>query len=252
MGGIEPPQSRQARYFPGPEGPGRSTAFASPPRDKTGLRFNLNSGSSLLKWLNSLYRPAWPEGIHRTAVLPLSDQAIGASPSGKAVDFDSTMRRFESSRPSQPVRRLEKMSLVLAERPANGGLLRISHQSLGSNFRHSQREIADSLGRTFEIFPFLGDCDRRLGSIRTAWPGLHCKAPHSPPRSPANCCRGLQPLFVIGSTSIPKPWPMTHHSRLPLVRYRVPKIARHAALSHMSDYDLENQSRRCYFRLCEP
>ena len=25
---------------------------------------------------------------------------VGASPSGKAVDFDSTMRRFESSRPS--------------------------------------------------------------------------------------------------------------------------------------------------------
>jgi hypothetical protein len=28
---------------------------------------------------------------------------IGASPSGKAADFDSAMRRFESSRPSQPV-----------------------------------------------------------------------------------------------------------------------------------------------------
>jgi hypothetical protein len=30
--------------------------------------------------------------------------AIGASPSGKAGDFDSPMRRFESSRPSHPVR----------------------------------------------------------------------------------------------------------------------------------------------------
>jgi len=29
---------------------------------------------------------------------------------------------------------------------------------------------------------------------------------------------------------------------MPLWRYRVPKIARHAALSHMNDYDLENQS----------
>jgi hypothetical protein len=28
-----------------------------------------------------------------------------------------------------------------------------------------------------------------------------------------------------------------------LWRYRVPKIARHAALGHMNDYDLENQSR---------
>jgi hypothetical protein len=30
---------------------------------------------------------------------------------------------------------------------------------------------------------------------------------------------------------------------MPLWRYRVPKIARHAALGHMNDYDLENQSR---------
>jgi hypothetical protein len=30
---------------------------------------------------------------------------------------------------------------------------------------------------------------------------------------------------------------------MPLLRYRVPKTARHAALGHMNDYDLENQSR---------
>jgi hypothetical protein len=36
------------------------------------LRFNLISGSSLLKWLNSLYRPAWPEGIRGKGVLPHS------------------------------------------------------------------------------------------------------------------------------------------------------------------------------------
>jgi hypothetical protein len=29
---------------------------------------------------------------------------------------------------------------------------------------------------------------------------------------------------------------------IPLLRYRVPKIARHAAFGHMRDYDLENQS----------
>src|ERR1700687_1744430 len=28
----------------------------------------------------------------------------------------------------------------------------------------------------------------------------------------------------------------------PLLRYRVPKIVQHAALGHMNDYDLENQS----------
>ncbi len=61
------------------------------------------SGPRLLKWLNSLYRPALPEGIRGRLVPPLSRQLNGASPSGKAVDFDSTMRRFESSRPSQPL-----------------------------------------------------------------------------------------------------------------------------------------------------
>src|SRR4030088_1437832 len=59
--------------------------------------------SSPLKWLNSPYRPALPRGI-RGRPAPLSKKPIGASPSGKAVDFDSTMRRFESSRPSQAVR----------------------------------------------------------------------------------------------------------------------------------------------------
>jgi hypothetical protein len=48
-----------------------------------------------------------PKSVYRPSVRcpgpvpPRSAQAIGASPSGKAVDFDSTMRRFESSRPSQ-------------------------------------------------------------------------------------------------------------------------------------------------------
>src|SRR6202035_5596427 len=68
---------------------------------KPRLRFGANSASGLLKWLNSLYRPALPEGIRGQAGPPLSGQVIGASPSGKAVDFDSTIRRFESSRPSQ-------------------------------------------------------------------------------------------------------------------------------------------------------
>src|ERR1700738_1100571 len=73
----------------------------------SGQRQNPGSGSTgisgprLLKWLNSLYRPALPEGIRGRLVPPLSRPLNGASPSGKAVDFDSTMRRFESSRPSQ-------------------------------------------------------------------------------------------------------------------------------------------------------
>jgi hypothetical protein len=95
------------------------------------------------------------------------------------------MRRFESSRPSQAVRRSEKAPLILAERPANGGLLRISHRSPGSDFGHSQSETANSLWRTFEKFPFLGDCGRRPGSICTDWPSLQCNSPNSPPWRPA-------------------------------------------------------------------
>jgi hypothetical protein len=88
---------------------------------KPRLRFNLISGSSLLKWLNSLYRPAGPEEIRGKGVLQHSGRAIGASPSGKAVDFDSTIRRFESSRPSQAVTQLKIVGRQIQEVPANWG-----------------------------------------------------------------------------------------------------------------------------------
>src|ERR1019366_5236999 len=107
-------------------------------------------------------------------------------------------RRVRSTRRPQPVRRSEKMSLILAEKPANGGLLRIIHQSPGSNFRHSQSEIAHSLRRTFEKLPFLGDCGRRPGSICTPWPSLQCNSPNSPPWPPTNWeCRA----HTAGSSS---------------------------------------------------
>jgi hypothetical protein len=54
--------------------------------------------------------------------------------------------------------------------PANRGLLQIGAPSLSAQFGQSQSEIADSLRRIFEIFPFSGDRDRRLGSIYTANP----------------------------------------------------------------------------------
>jgi len=79
------------------------------------------------------------------------------------------MCKFESSQVSQPVRRLETLPFVPSEMPANGGLLRIGYRSPGSEIGRCGSEIADSLRRIFEIFPFLGDSDRRLGSIGTAW-----------------------------------------------------------------------------------
>ena len=77
----------------------------------------------------------------------------------------SGMREFESSHSSQPVRRSEKMSLILAERPANGVLSRTGGQSLDSEFVQFRSKIADSLRQTFEKLPFLGDCGWRPGSI---------------------------------------------------------------------------------------
>src|ERR1700730_17683129 len=92
-----------------------------------------------------------------------------------------TMRRFESSRPSQAVRRLETLPSVRREMPANGGLLRIGYPAPGSILRIRRSEIADSLRQIFDIFPFSGDRGRRPGSIYTAWPSLQCNSPNSRP-----------------------------------------------------------------------
>jgi hypothetical protein len=89
---------------------------------------------------------------------------------GREVGMQWFIRRFESFRPSQAVPPQRKVSLILAERPANGGLLRVSHRSPGSDFGRFNGGIADSLRQTSGKFPFLGDCRRRQGSIRTTWP----------------------------------------------------------------------------------
>jgi hypothetical protein len=99
----------------------------------------------------------------------------------------SGMREFESSHSSQPVRRPETLPSTMPQRPANGGLLRIGYRSPGSGIGVSGSEIADSLRRIFEIFPFSGDWGRRPGSICTAWPGLECKLANSP---------GLPPVYL--------------------------------------------------------
>ena len=53
-------------------------------------------GRAVADWPASHYGPAVAGGS-------LETNGIGASPSGKAADFDSAMRRFESSRPSQMI-----------------------------------------------------------------------------------------------------------------------------------------------------
>ena len=81
----------------------RISREVSPQYKETGCKANSTAipGSSLLKWLNSLYRPAEPKGNPRGPRSPAFQTAFGASPSGKAVDFDSTIRRFEIL-PPQP------------------------------------------------------------------------------------------------------------------------------------------------------
>jgi hypothetical protein len=116
----------------------------------------------------------------------LGSPEIAKFPVKFPISREFAWRRVRSAlrrQPTSPARR--EMSLSLGERPANGGLLRIGHQSPGSDFGHSRSEIADSLRRTFEKLPFLGDCGRRPGSICIAWPSLQCNSP-SPPWPPAN------------------------------------------------------------------
>src|ERR1700737_1094093 len=76
--------------------------------------------------------------------------------------------------PSQPVRPAKKPPLIVAEMPANGGLLRIGYRSLGSEFGHFRGENAESLRLHAEIFPFSGDYDRRPVSIHTTWRTRQC------------------------------------------------------------------------------
>jgi hypothetical protein len=90
--------------------------------------------------------------------------------SGNSADiskafFEMGISKFESSQVSQAVRRSEKLPLILAERPANGGVLRFNERSPGADFGHFRLGLADSLRRTLEIFPFSGDDGRRPGSI---------------------------------------------------------------------------------------
>ena len=79
------------------------------------------------------------------------------------------MCKFESSQVSQAVLQLEIVGPKVLEKPANGALLQSLAPSLHSQFGQSKSEIVIVSDRLFEIFPFLGDSDRRPGSIRTAW-----------------------------------------------------------------------------------
>src|SRR5882724_6084066 len=128
-------ESRAARpgstAFSAEKEPGCAAIYPILKRYEAGSDSTRISGSSLLKSLNSLYRPAGPEGIRGKASPAAFQTAIGASPSGKAVDFDSTIRRFESSRPSQAFLFLENfLSLMRKARQMRAFLIADSLQRL--------------------------------------------------------------------------------------------------------------------------
>ena len=93
--------------------------------------------------------------------------AVGASPSGKAVDFDSTIRRFESSRPSQAFQRRAGLAKKREIRPEIGAFNALGfvsrlpiRRSSGANCRKSPPTSAN--------IPVL----RRLRP--ETWFDLHC------------------------------------------------------------------------------
>jgi hypothetical protein len=92
----------------------------------------------------------------------------------------------------------------MLEMTANGGLLQIGGRSPDSKFGHFQGEIFDSLRRIFEISPFLGDRDRRPGSICTAWSSLQCNSPilRSALRPPLMNSAQTDGLGIAGSIAV--------------------------------------------------
>jgi hypothetical protein len=80
-------------------------------------------------------------------------------------------RRDQHCVASQAVAQPQIVYSEIREEPAKLGLFQISSPSLHPKFLQSKRENVDSLRLRIEIFPFLGDGGRRLGSIYTAWCG---------------------------------------------------------------------------------
>ena len=95
--------------------------------------------------------------------------SFGASPSGKAVDFDSTIRRFESSRPSQAVHDSENFLLRRQKCPANCGLFKTPTISGVADHRTFCGDIPQSLYAKKKNYRFLETRfgDRRIKPLRS-------------------------------------------------------------------------------------
>src|SRR5271165_980818 len=72
-----------------------------PTRPRLGRRSDIWSGRA--GGVGPVRCDAAEQGFTSRGTRPIHALPDGASPSGKATDFDSVMRRFESSRPSQEI-----------------------------------------------------------------------------------------------------------------------------------------------------
>src|SRR5690349_8271110 len=91
----------------------------------------------------SLYRPAGPETELAGNLARCRLPVIGASPSGKAVDFDSTIRRFESSRPSQALSQLKTVYTYIAKGPEKS--LAFPYYEMSRRFGHKEVQYGGNI-----------------------------------------------------------------------------------------------------------
>src|SRR5712664_623420 len=76
--GVKSSRAEQRdRAFSGERQPGLQGEVSHFKAIKSRVRFSPNSGDRLLKWLNSLYRPALPEGIRAAIVRRFPDSLLG-------------------------------------------------------------------------------------------------------------------------------------------------------------------------------
>jgi hypothetical protein len=95
---------------------------------------------------------------------PIFEQKSGNSPDISKGISQLGMYEFESSQVSHAVRPGRTWPPAVVEKPAISGLLQFNRRSPGSHLDGLRLEIAESLRPFIEIFPFLGNGDRRLGS----------------------------------------------------------------------------------------
>jgi hypothetical protein len=154
------------------------------------VRFHRKWSSSLLKWLNSLYRPALPEGIRGRTRPAAFQTALGRR---QVVRQWILIPPYGGSNPPAPAKHSkvqETRSPITRKarqwRPFTP-LRSVSTVRIGD----LGGQIAKSLRPTSRIFPFSRDYGQRFGSIATAARPWHSAPVLSPVRPYGNRSPGL-------------------------------------------------------------